>query len=237
MKIERADNGPETSSGMLRDLGRGLDSSRWTEFVTAYTPLLRLWLHGIMKAHPAIPRSIDDDIIQETLVALMKSFPTLKYDPTRGKFRAYLHGVLRNTTMKVMERYRLTKGSLVDFNSDSLDNAAATGLDSHASSGHDLDSENLDMLRDIWRMLLEQVFSSGRYSEQTKAIFKTSMTGRYSSREVAEMYGTTENNVNQIRNRILSAVNKKKKLASKGGDLFDLLETLSAEELDNARQE
>ena len=120
MKEEGKDsfNGPTTSTGLLKDLGGGADSARWTEFTRLYEPLFRYWLDGLHKTLPALPRMLDDDIVQETLVFMMKAFPAFKYDPSRGRFRGFLYQSLRNKALKVMESYRLLRSGKVMFDSE-----------------------------------------------------------------------------------------------------------------------
>ena len=227
---KNGNNGPETSTGMLRELGRSTDSARWTEFATLYTPLFKIWLAGIHRAHPALPEYLDDDIIQETLVAMMKLFPDLKYDRRRGAFRGFLHGVLRNKVLGAMERYRLTAGGKVIFSTDYLENGANDIPDRSGEAGDPV-SERIEILREIWSMLVRRVFAEGKYSKQTQTIFLLSVSGEHTIADIAKMYNETPNNIYQIRNRILNAVRKKRQQIDKGSeDLLDLLEKLSSEE-------
>lgn len=233
-EYEERYNGPDTSSGMLRELCRGTDSARWTEFATLYTPLFRLWLCGLRKAHPALTHGIDDDIIQETLIQMMKLFPEFTYDKGKGNFRAFLYEVLKNKAMKTMERYRLTSANRVYFDSERAESEGRFLAD---DSGNDPVAERLEILREIWEILLKRVFASGRYSRQTQAIFRLAVSGKYTLEQIGEMYGEKPNNMYQIKHRILKAVKNRREELEKGSeDLLDLLEKLSSEELGNEEQ-
>lgn len=223
-------NGPETSTGMLRELGRSTDTARWTEFATLYSPLFRMWLAGIHKAYPSFPGYLDEDVIQETLVAMMKLFPELKYDRKRGAFRAFLYGVLKNKVMGAMERYRLTAEGRVIFSTDYLENDVRD-IPDPCDRTNDPVSERIEILREIWAMLIRRVFAEGKYSKQTQSIFLLSVSGEHTIEEIAKMYNEKPNNIYQIRSRILNAVKKRRQQIDKGSeDLLDLLEKLSSEE-------
>ena len=48
-----------------------------------------------------------DDVIQETLIALIKAFPVYHYSPEeKGHFRNYLTGILRNKALKSLRDER-----------------------------------------------------------------------------------------------------------------------------------
>ena len=73
---------PETSTTLLRALGADARSARWGGFVERYEPMMRAFL----AAHfPSVPA---DDILQETLVAMVRAMPTYVYSPREhGHFR------------------------------------------------------------------------------------------------------------------------------------------------------
>lgn len=66
---------PETSTTLLRCLGQDAQSARWGDFVARYEPLMRAFLASRFPTVPA------DDIMQETLIALVDAMPTYRYSP------------------------------------------------------------------------------------------------------------------------------------------------------------
>ncbi len=218
----------DTSSELLRELGENADSPRWREFVELYSPLLRMWLRDIRNAHPAIVEAMEDDIIQETLVSLMKRFPSFHYDRKLGSFRGFLRRILEFKAMKAMETNRLTRSGMVRFDSDIVQATATTTSD---ESSADPIEERIAMQREIWAILLRRVFSSGRFSAQTEAVFRESVAGEMSAEEIARRHNTNANAVYQIKNRIVREVRQQLETVRKGSDdLFDLLDRLVAEE-------
>ena len=86
---------PETSTTLLRDVASEADNARWEEFVARYRPMMRTYLAVHFPALEA------DDIVQETLAALVSVLPRYRYAPDEtGHFRNYLTGILRNKTLK-----------------------------------------------------------------------------------------------------------------------------------------
>lgn len=83
---------PATSTTMLREIGGDSQHARWWEFERKYRPMMEEFLasHGV----PAADR---DDIIQETLLGVMRKLPNYRYCPEeKGPFRNYLRGILSN---------------------------------------------------------------------------------------------------------------------------------------------
>ncbi len=224
-------NGPTTSTGLLRELGGGADSARWTEFVRLYEPLFRYWLAGLRKTHPTLPRMLDDDIVQETLVFMMKSFPRFQYDPARGRFRGFLYQSLRNKALKVMESYHLLRGGKVMFDSDIAETVGTQTTQPEAPvAGLGIDG----LHREIWDILLRRVFSSGKFSQQSQTVFKLVVEEEFPAEVIGARYGLKANAVYQLKSRVLAAM--KRHLAAvrrESDDLVELLDALLAEEIEN----
>ena len=82
---------PATKISLIETISNCPDSARWIEFCRTYEQPMRAYL----ATH--FPTIEADDVIQETLVALMKALPNYRYDPDRkGHFRNYLIGIIRH---------------------------------------------------------------------------------------------------------------------------------------------
>ena len=227
-------NGPETSSGLLRELGNNVDSARWTEFVRLYIPLFRMWLASWHRTHPMLESSLDDDVIQETLVFLMKEFPSFQYDRGKGRFRGYLYRVLNLKLLKEMENLRIIGASKVRFNSEVAD---LVGEQLPKTNDEDPVAEQLDIQKEIWDIIIRRVFSGGKFSKQSQAVFKLAVAGELSAAEIGERYDMKANAVYQVKARVLEAAKKELARMKRGGDdLFGLLDKLLAEEMENGQK-
>ena len=88
---------------LLRDVASDSQHARWSEFVERYRPMMEAYLHE------RFPRVDADDMVQETLVALIKSMPAYRYVPEEtGHFRNYLTGILRHRALHSIERAKYT---------------------------------------------------------------------------------------------------------------------------------
>lgn len=74
-----------THATLLARLNTGSDASAWTEFCERYSELIRAFARrqGLQPADC-------DEVLQDVLLALTQAMPGFQYDPSRGKFRAYL---------------------------------------------------------------------------------------------------------------------------------------------------
>ena len=76
---------PTTSTTLLRDLAQDSQHARWSEFVARYRPMMEAFMRE------RFPSLEADDVIQETLIALIKALPSYHYSPDEtGHFHNYL---------------------------------------------------------------------------------------------------------------------------------------------------
>lgn len=68
-------NIPTTSTTLLRDLACDTQHARWGEFVARYKPMMELFMAVNFPSLDA------EDVVQETLIALIRIFPGYHYVP------------------------------------------------------------------------------------------------------------------------------------------------------------
>lgn len=86
---------PSTHESLLARLAEGEDEFAWHEFHDRYGPLIRGYA-----ARRGLQPADRDDLIQDVLLALSKSLPKFRYDPARGRLRAYLATITRRAFFK-----------------------------------------------------------------------------------------------------------------------------------------
>ena len=96
---------PKTSVSLLKDLACGTESARWAEFVRMYEEPMRSFLAA------RFPSVEADDVLQETMIALMRVMPGYHYTPdSGGHFRNYLAGILKHKAEDAIRRRERESG-------------------------------------------------------------------------------------------------------------------------------
>ena len=90
---------PVTSISLLKVLGEDSQSPRWREFLRMYASTI----DGFLFKH--FPTVDAEDVVQETLRALVEKLPLYEYEPdTKGHFRNYLIGIVRFKAIEQLKR-------------------------------------------------------------------------------------------------------------------------------------
>jgi len=178
---------PETSTTLLKDISDS-SNARWPEFVSRYRQMMVSYL----KTHfPAVDA---DDIVQETLIALAKALPRYRYDPDEtGRFRNYLTGILRNRALKSCERADRDRA----FMSNLRDGAV---LLPETPTEKDVAAWRESLLEIATR----QLFADEQIPDKSKQMFQRLTVDGASAEEVAAAYGTSRNNVDKTKSRMMA---------------------------------
>ena len=176
---------PQTKITLINTIRSHPDSARWTEFFQLYEQPMRAYLAAY---YPSLDA---DDIIQETMVALMKALPHYSYDPDRkGHFRNYLTGILRHKAVSEIRRRKAE--------ADRISRLAAEGA---YRSGDDTDGESLRT--DIFEAAVAQLMADDQLASRTREIFRHVVLLHEKPEQVAADFGVTRNNVDQIKKRLV----------------------------------
>lgn len=183
---------PTTKISLIETISSHPDSARWTEFCRTYEQPMRAYL----ASH--FPTIEADDIIQETLVALMKALPNYRYDPDRkGHFRNYLIGIIRHKAVSEIRR-RQTEADHIDIYANN-----------RVEPPCDEDDTNSDSMRKaIFEAAVDQLMADDRISSATREIFRHVVLMHEKPAQVAAEFGTTRNNVDQIKNRMINRLSE-----------------------------
>jgi len=179
-----------TSTTLLKAIGADADSPRWLDFVSRYRPVMESYLKG------KFPTVDVDDVMQETLVVIARKLPEYRYAPDeKGHFRNFLIGILRNKAREALKQ-QAQDSRVVEV---AKDFAAASQA---AVASDDDEMENWRIF--AYEVALQQLLASTRFSERTRQIFvRTALRGEDPA-SVATLFGTTRNNVDQIKSRLTS---------------------------------
>lgn len=193
---------PETSTTLLRNI-TDADSARWPEFVSRYRPMMAAYLASHFPALDA------DDIIQETFVALSNVLPRYRYDPDEtGRFRNYLTGILRKKALKQCEKAdkdRRTKTELQKSQESS----------SLVRQSDDSDEWRASVLEIAMRVLLDD----DGIPDKSKQIFQRLTVDGIAPEMVAEAYGTSRNNIDKTKSRMVARLREIVRALEEIGDV------------------
>ena len=192
---------PETSTTLLKGIANG-ENARWTEFVARYRPMMLSYT----KSHfPAVDA---DDAVQETLIALSNVISNYRYAPDEtGRFRNYLTGILRRKALKQCEKAdkeRTAKAELRELE----DAGAAFGSLDDSDSWKDA----------VLEIAMRQILDDDNIPDKSKQIFQRLTVDGVSPDEVAVAYGTSRNNVDKTKSRMIVRLREIVRTLEEAGD-------------------
>lgn len=175
---------PETSTTLLRELVDSTNDARWREFIARYRPMMESFLNG---RYPGVDA---EEVIQTTLIALVRIIPTYRYDPQeKGPFHSYLLGILRNQARKSLTR-------------EAREAARRTA---YAEQRGERMSDTFEARQAaIFEIALQSFLSDESVSERTKQVVTRVAIQQENPEAVAASLGMTRNAVDQAKSRALT---------------------------------
>ena len=182
---------PATSVSLLRDIASGTENTRWAEFVRIYEEPMRAFLAA------RFPSVEADDVLQETMIALMRVMPDYHYTPDgNGHFRNYLVGILKHKAEDAIRRQ--------SRESDRRERIRKSAADAprRAQAPGEADEE------ESWRLAamntaLEQLLSDESVNARSREVFRHVALLHEPPAEVAAAFGISRANVDQIKRRLV----------------------------------
>ena len=178
---------PATSVSLLKDLASGAESVRWAEFVHLYEQPMRDYVAA------KFPSVEADDVLQETMIALMKRMPCYHYTPdAHGHFRCYLFGILGHKAKDAI-RSRVRESSRRE-RAKTQSAAAAARCD---------EAEEEEWKLAAMNAALEQLLSDESINARAREVFRHVALLHEPPAEVAAAFGISRANVDQIKRRLV----------------------------------
>lgn len=184
----------DTSESLLDRLKADAAEDAWKEFYHLYwAAILRYGQKLGLSKHQS------EEVLQETMVTLMRILPEFAYDRKKGKFRNFLLTIVHRKSLAMMRRN--SRRSEVPWE-DSRD-----GGREMFENGGSVEAEALARWRDtLLEEAIRRVRDDARMAEHTFPVFEAYVVQRRPVEEVARMFRLNENAVYQIRNRVLRRV-------------------------------
>jgi RNA polymerase sigma-70 factor (ECF subfamily) len=143
-----------------------------------------------------------EEVLQETMVALMRQLPEFQYDRNRGKFRNFLLTIVHRKSLAALRRARRERDTKVPWETvqhEQPDEAPAR-----------LTAEMLERWQEsVLEAVLQQLARDERIGTDTLAVFRAYVIEGLPASEVAARFGLKENAVYQIKNRLSRRVQEK----------------------------
>jgi RNA polymerase sigma factor (sigma-70 family) len=184
----------ETLLERVRDLGA---QGAWREFFALYHRPILFYAQKL-----GLSETDAQDVLQETMVALLRSLPTFQYNPSKGKFRNFLFTIVHRRCLAALRRWRTVDSLALD---EPLEEGAEP-LGERLAAEPEPGLETAD-----WRCweeaLLSQALAELRgdpsVAPRTQEIFRAYAMERLPAEEVAQRFGVAPNVVYQIKNRLM----------------------------------
>ena len=182
---------PVTSVSLLKVLGEDAKSPRWTEFANKYASTIEGFL---FKYFPMVDA---EEVVQETLIALVEKLPLYEYDPdTRGHFRNYLIGIVRYKAIEQLKRHKRE----IEVK-EALETKEQLNWE-YEKQAYSVDLR--DWRREAYEAALAQFMADSKLSPRDKEIFRRTALQGESPETVAALFGIKRNNVDQIKARMVA---------------------------------
>ncbi len=179
---------PTTSETLLRELAAHSDSSRAEEFARLYEPVLRRYVAQSRAFHKPLQPADQDELVQETFLAVYAALPGFQYNRSKGRFRDYLRRCVRNAVLRFQR------------NAPSPSTPCSEDIPQPVS---DTDGE---LLVQIWTLALARVFRNTAFAPNTKAIFRRAVLENAPVDDVVREFEVKPGTIRQVRKRVLDAV-------------------------------
>lgn len=187
---------PKTSITLLKAIAKDAASVRWTEFCNVYDAPM----HAFLAAR--FPTVDADDAIQDTLVTLLKVLPDYTYLPDeRGHFRNYLLGILKYRALDILRRRARDERLVQNLQAQADENAVQS--DTTAD-----DAEEQAWREAAFESALAQLLANKKIDEHVRQIFRRVALCHENPEAVAAAFGTTRNNVDQIKSRMVKKLSE-----------------------------
>ena len=150
-------------------------------------------MRAFLSSH--FPSLDHDDIIQESMKALIKQLPGYIYTPDRnGHFKAYLTGIVK---YKAIDQLRKLKRIKDLKNRCADDSATATACDIS-------EKEETEWRMQTMEAAIEQLLADTSINTRNREIFRHVALMHESPESVAAMFGVTRGNVDVIKKRMIT---------------------------------
>jgi len=184
----------DTSKSLLDQLRTDNAHDAWSEFYHLYWRVILRYVRKL-----GLSQQEAEDVLQETMVTLMRLLPDFTYDRRKGRFRNFLLTIVHRKCLAVLRRSRRERESQTTWiGAASSDSAASFAADA-AVEPEALNNWRVALLAEA----LRELRTDPTLDEHTFAVFAAYAIEKRPVDEVAARFGLRENAVYQVKNRMM----------------------------------
>lgn len=183
-----------TQRSLLARLKTEPGEADWERFYAKYSAVVLSF---------ARRQGLDDhsalDVLQETMMVMLRKLPSFDYDPARGRFRNWLFTIVANKARNALRRTRADRMLSLDAAADDENPLLEKIASEEATADENLEGNwRQCLLEDALHRLLDDP----RTQPESVAVFRAVAMEGQPVAEVAVRHGMKENAVYQIKNRL-----------------------------------
>jgi RNA polymerase sigma-70 factor (ECF subfamily) len=194
----RSLNGADSMSGELKTrksllsrLRKASNDGDWQSLYDQYRHIILSFCHK-----QGLDEFSAEDVLQETMVLLMRKLPQFHYDPEQGRFRNWLLRLVSGKSSDARKRAHRAKSISMEEVFEREEAPSPT------------DNEGIESIENAWRQALmeeglRRIKSDPRTKSETFQVFQNYVLNGSSVAEVAKAFQIEENAIYQIKNRML----------------------------------
>ncbi|WP_221033173.1 RNA polymerase sigma factor [Actomonas aquatica] len=184
-----------TNESLLERVQRLDAHEAWKEFYDNYWAAIIRYGRKL-----GLSQTQAEDVLQETMVDLMRILPKFEYDRSRGRFRNFLLTIVHRKAMGVFRRG--LKNSNVPWDS-------ASPMEIEEAKQSSLREDQMQLWREsIYEEALLEVSKCSDIDQRTWAVFEAYVVKKRPVSEVAEGFGMKPNAIYQIKNRLCQRIRR-----------------------------
>jgi RNA polymerase sigma-70 factor (ECF subfamily) len=143
------------------------------------------------------------DVLQETMIALIRQMPTFQYNPQAGKFRNFLLTIVHRQTLSAKRRAARRGEVSFDAPVGGADGPTAANTLADESGPEPTSRMDQDWQESLFQEALRRVQADPRVKGETFAVFVEYVINQRPPDEVARQFNIKENAIYQIKNRMV----------------------------------
>jgi len=186
----------ETRRSLLDRLGSKSQNADWEQFYNQYWAVILTFAQK-----QGLDEASARDVLQETMILLMRKLPGFIYDPERGRFRNWLLTLVAGKARDAMRRAARSRTISIHEASSEDQPALEETLTSDSTSASDALEQS--WMQSLAEEALRRMQSDPGTKPETLAIFRSYAIDGKPVAEVAAEFGVRENAVYQIKNRLI----------------------------------